>query len=97
VKMMAVAVATQTTEVSIAEAKARLSELVRRVELGGETIVITRRGKPVARLVPAVEDLRPGNIATDLHGLLADYPEVCDEIDKVYAERRLHKVRWAEV
>lgn len=37
--------------VSVADAKARLSELVDRVE-AGDTIAITRRGKPAARLVP---------------------------------------------
>jgi prevent-host-death family protein len=37
--------------VQIAEAKAHLSALVERVE-SGEEIVISRRGKPVARLVP---------------------------------------------
>lgn len=36
--------------VSVAEAKARLSELLARVE-AGETVSITRRGKPVAKLV----------------------------------------------
>ena len=38
-------------DVSIAEAKAHFSELVDRAE-AGETVRITRRGKPVARLVP---------------------------------------------
>jgi prevent-host-death family protein len=37
--------------VSIREAKNRLTELAREVE-DGETIVITRNGKPVADLVP---------------------------------------------
>ncbi|MER8750110.1 type II toxin-antitoxin system prevent-host-death family antitoxin [Mesorhizobium sp. M1050] len=37
--------------VSITEARAKLSELVRRAK-AGEEIVITRRGKPVARLLP---------------------------------------------
>lgn len=36
--------------VSVADAKARLSELLDRVE-AGETVSITRRGKPAARLV----------------------------------------------
>ena len=39
--------------ISLADAKAHLSELVDRVE-AGEVVEITRRGKPVARLV-AVE------------------------------------------
>lgn len=34
------------------DAKTRLSELVEQVAQGGDDIVITRRGKAVARLVP---------------------------------------------
>ncbi|HXH15022.1 MAG TPA: type II toxin-antitoxin system prevent-host-death family antitoxin [Sphingomonas sp.] len=41
----------------LADAKAHLSELVSRAE-AGETLEITRRGRPVARLVP-VESPRP--------------------------------------
>ena len=40
-----------TIHVSIKEAKNRLSELVRLLE-GGERIVITRNGKPVAEVGP---------------------------------------------
>jgi prevent-host-death family protein len=39
------------TDVTLADAKAHLSELVNRVE-AGEDVRITRRGKPVARLTP---------------------------------------------
>ena len=39
-------------EVRACEARARLAELLRAVEYG-ETVAITRRGKPVAHLVPA--------------------------------------------
>lgn len=38
-------------EVGTYEAKARLSELIDKAE-AGETVVITRHGRPVARLVP---------------------------------------------
>lgn len=38
-------------QVQIAEAKAHLSALIERVE-AGEEIIIARRGKPVARLIP---------------------------------------------
>ncbi|TIS48540.1 MAG: type II toxin-antitoxin system prevent-host-death family antitoxin, partial [Mesorhizobium sp.] len=45
--------------ISIAEAKAKLSELVSRAE-AGEEIVLTRHGKVAARLVPPPkEDLLP--------------------------------------
>ena len=46
------------TEVSVAEAKAKLSEILTRVEQG-EEIVITRRGKPVATLSRAQRTLEP--------------------------------------
>jgi prevent-host-death family protein len=39
-------------DISIAEAKNRLSQLVRAVE-GGESVVITRNGRPVVQLLPA--------------------------------------------
>lgn len=43
---------------SIADAKARLSELIDRAE-AGETVSITRRGKPVARLVAEDQPKKP--------------------------------------
>ena len=46
------------TEVGVAEAKARLSELLDRVERG-EEVVITRRGKPVARVSGVARKLEP--------------------------------------
>jgi prevent-host-death family protein len=45
-------------DVSIAVAKNRLPELIRAVE-GGEKVVITRHGKPVAQLGPPPPERRP--------------------------------------
>ncbi len=47
---------------SLAEAKAQLSGLVTRVTTG-ETVQITRRGKPVARLIAAESPRRPVDLA----------------------------------
>ncbi len=44
-------------DVSVAEAKNRLPELIRAVE-GGENVVITRHGKPVAQLSPPPPERR---------------------------------------
>ncbi len=44
--------------VSVAATKAHLSELLTRIERG-EEIVITRRGKPVARLSPIRQAKKP--------------------------------------
>ena len=39
-------------EAPIADVKKRLCELVEKVERAGETVVILRHGKPIARLAP---------------------------------------------
>ncbi len=46
-----------TCQINIAEAKAKLSELLDRA-LAGEEIVIARAGKPLARLVPVMPPKR---------------------------------------
>jgi prevent-host-death family protein len=63
---------TLATEVSVAEAKARLSELLDRVERG-EEIVITRRGRPVARVSGVRRKLEPIDLAA-LETLRATMP-----------------------
>lgn len=52
----------KVAEVSAFEAKTRLSELLRETERG-RSFVIHRRGKPVARLVPAAEQQDTPDIA----------------------------------
>lgn len=41
------------------DAKARLSALISDMERSGEPVVITRHGKPVARLVPIMQPASP--------------------------------------
>jgi prevent-host-death family protein len=56
-------------DVSIAEAKDRLTQLIRTVEQG-ETVVITRHGKPVAQLAPppaARRQVRFGTMRGRIH------------------------------
>lgn len=48
--------------VSIADAKAHLSELVERVARG-ESVQITRRGKPVAQIIAAESPRKPIDVA----------------------------------
>ncbi|MGL4340241.1 MAG: type II toxin-antitoxin system Phd/YefM family antitoxin [Rhodoglobus sp.] len=50
-----------SSSVNVYEAKTQLSQLLNRVE-GGEEIVISRNGRPVARLVPLStrKDRAPG-------------------------------------
>jgi len=75
--------------VAIAEAKAHLSALVERVE-AGEEIVISRRGKPVARLVPEPRSTRAAidvfRAAWTLGGL--DLPRIAElALDDVDLDR----------
>jgi len=65
------------SKISLADAKAHLSELVDRVK-GGDTIDITRRGKPVARLI-AVTRPRKRIDRTLLQALTAAMPRQTQE------------------
>ncbi len=58
--------------VNLADAKAHLSALVDRVE-AGDTIDITRRGKPVARLTAVAKPRKPIDAAL-LRALTASMP-----------------------
>jgi prevent-host-death family protein len=60
------------TTVSLAEAKAHLSELIDRA-MAGEEVCITRRGKPVAKLSAALAPRKPINIA-DLRAVTDGMP-----------------------
>ena len=44
--------------VNVADAKAHLSEILTRIE-GGVEVVITRRGRPIARLCPITQARKP--------------------------------------
>ena len=58
--------------INLADAKAHLSELIDRVE-AGDSIDITRRGKPVARLTSVATPRKPID-ATLLHALTETMP-----------------------
>ena len=83
------------TVVGVAEAKAKISELLERVSRG-ERIVVARRGKPVAVLAPphAVSDdvTHPRGLAT-LAGVLADWPAFDRDMDQVIDARRTTRDR----
>jgi prevent-host-death family protein len=79
--------------VGVAEAKAKLSELLGQVAHRGERIILRRRGKPVAALVP-MKDLEEsdrdarGDWLDSIVGLCADSPDLCDALDEIVAERQ---------
>jgi prevent-host-death family protein len=84
--------------VGVAEAKAKLSELLGGVLHRGERVVIRRRGKPVAALVPMddldrVEAEETTDWLDSIVGLCADSPDLCDVLDEIAAERRTEMPR----
>ena len=61
---------------SVSEAKARLTDLVRRAEAGDE-VILTRRGQPTVRLVPVVTDAvraKRRKALDEFHGILKGKP-----------------------
>jgi prevent-host-death family protein len=72
--------------ITLAEAKAHLSELVDRIE-AGDSIDITRRGKPVARLTPP-ERPRKRIDAALLQALTATMPPQTEEAAELVSSMR---------
>ncbi|MFM1891849.1 MAG: hypothetical protein RLZ44_926 [Pseudomonadota bacterium] len=63
--------------ITLADAKAHLSELTE-LAAAGETVVITKRGKPVARLSQAEQPRQPIDLDT-LRQLTASMPPQAEE------------------
>jgi prevent-host-death family protein len=83
----------------VAEAKRRFSEILDRVQQGGR-FVIARRGKPVVALVhpDRAGEAVPSPLGfAAFAGALADWEEVEDVVDQIYASRRRAKDRPAPV
>ena len=76
--------------ISVAEAKKHLSELLGRVAYGREQIVITKRGKPMARLVPATEESKH---LVEAIGWLNDEDDFFEVIDHIVEDRDKHVPR----
>jgi prevent-host-death family protein len=85
------------TEVSVAEAKRRFSELLDRVG-DGERFIVSRRGKPAVGLVPPREALeehapeRPAGLLS-VAGALADWDEIEEAVSRIYADRHQSRDR----
>jgi prevent-host-death family protein len=79
-----------TETLGVADAKRRFAELIDRVR-AGERFVVTRRGRPVLALVPPDEsrdeETRPVGLAA-LAGALADWDELDEIVEEIYASRR---------
>ena len=76
--------------VNIAKAKKHFSELLGQVAFGKKRILITKRGKPMARLVPA--DERDMHLR-DARGWLENNDPFFDTIDRIILDRSKHVPR----
>ncbi len=83
-----------TNMLGVAEAKAKLSEILDRVREKGERYIIQRRGKPVAAVVP-LEDLPieqrvvANDWVTELLNLGPEGAELAEAWDEIVRERSL--------
>ncbi len=76
--------------VNVAEAKKHFSDLLGQVAYGKKHILITKRGKPMARLVPADEI---DNHLSNARGWLEDDDPFFEAIDRIVQERSRHVPR----
>lgn len=78
--------------VSVAEARARFSEMLDKVE-AGETVVITRRGEPVAELTGRRRPKRPGK--RDLSWLFEETAKIpYSDVDSADLIRQMRDERY---
>ncbi len=82
----------EETAVNVADAKRRFSDLLGRVAYGRETIVITRRGRPMAKLVPVEAESENKGLAA-LRGWLADDDPFFEIMSDIEAARTRHRPR----
>lgn len=83
-------------QISVTDAKAQLTDLVRRAEAGDE-IILTRRGAPAVRLVPVERDdlrARRRKALDAFHGCAKGHPgfdgtDAAHSADFLYDERGL--------
>ncbi len=79
-------------EVSVAEAKKHLSELLGRVAYGGERIVISKRGRPMAILVPPVQPKAERSLS-GIEGWLEEDDPFFEIMDQIVRKRAKHLPR----
>lgn len=79
------------TSLNVAEAKKHFSDLLARVAFGGESVLITRRGKPMAKLVPA--EVPEASYLDGVKGWLDDDDPFFQVIDDIVASRSRHAPR----
>jgi prevent-host-death family protein len=93
--MVIMTIMTIERNVGVAQAKAKLAELLDAVERGGR-VVVTRRGRPVAIIVPPDQVAPPRGARVGLAafaGWLAEWDDFPDLMDAIVANRALEDDR----
>ena len=83
---------TREETVNVAEAKKQFSDLLGRVAYGRETIVITRRGRPMARLVPPESHPAEAGLGA-VRGWLPDDDPFLTAVAEIVDTRAKHRPR----
>ena len=73
--------------INVGEAKKHLSEILGRVAYRKEQIIITKRGKPLAKLVPVEEETQH---LSQARGWLDEKDEFFGIIDRIVQDRQKH-------
>lgn len=79
-------------EYSVAEAKKHFSEILSRVAYGGERIVISKRGKPLAHLVPPSEHPSEHHLSKT-KGWLGNDDPFFSIMNQIFRDRTTHTPR----
>ncbi len=77
---------------SVAEAKKHFSDLLGRVAFAGESITISKRGKPLAMLIPSNKEPAEDHLSK-VEGWLDDNDPFSHIIDQMVHDRRKHVPR----
>jgi len=81
---------------SIVEAKKHFSEILGRVVYRGERVLISKRGKPLAMIVPSMGE-QPEEHLGKVQGWLEDNDPFFDIVDQIVQERERHFPRTSRV
>ncbi len=78
------------SKVNVANAKRAFSDLLGRVAYGHETIIITRRGRPMAKLVPIQEQESQENELVNSKGWLDEDDTFFEIMNEIVNDRQRH-------
>lgn len=76
------------TEVSASDLKNAWHEWLQRVAEGGQTVIVTRYGKPIVILSPVEDDTGPRRIFGALAGSVAQEGDIVSPTDEVWHTER---------